>query len=162
MSLLTGRWGTDDAVTTRPAAEPRFFDNEQIAKHLEELEIQNGEWREFFAKNAIQPLFLSYEGIKDDLAGALRKIVTTFGLQLPSQEFHYVEPPVIEFECVGRAVKIGSPKAVQVDARAPECEGSIYWLRRLREWRKLIRRISDQTNHSEAIAHLTHVSASDQ
>jgi len=105
LSLLTGRWGVDDTVTTRPVADPQFFDNDLIAKHLEELATQDREWRLFFANNAIRPLFLSYEGIKDDLAGALRKIVTSFGLHLPSQDFTYVERSPIDFSAPGEPSK---------------------------------------------------------
>ena len=96
MSLLTGRWGVDDDITTPPALSPQFFDNRLIAKLLVELAVQDSEWRLFFAKNSIRPLFLSYEAMKDDLGAALRTIVNSFSLQLPSQRFDYVEPPMKE------------------------------------------------------------------
>jgi len=96
MSLLTGRWGVDDDITTPPALSPQFFDNHLIAKLLVELAVQDSEWRLFFAKNSIRPLFLSYEAMKDDLGAALRTIVNSFSLQLPPQRFDYVEPPVKE------------------------------------------------------------------
>jgi glycosyltransferase involved in cell wall biosynthesis/LPS sulfotransferase NodH len=97
MSLLTGRWSVDEAVATPPAVAPQFFDNDLIARHLVELAIQDSEWRSFFAKNDIRPLILSFEDIKDDLGAALRTIVKSFGLQLPVQNFDYIEPPVREY-----------------------------------------------------------------
>jgi len=97
MSLLTGRWGVDDVVTTRPQVNPNFFDNRLIAEVMAELAIQDREWRLFFAENGTQPLFFSYEGIKGDLSGALRRIVTSFGLNVPSENCNYTEPPVTEY-----------------------------------------------------------------
>jgi LPS sulfotransferase NodH len=104
-SLLTGRWGVDDDITTPPALSPQFFDNHLIANVLVELAIQDSEWRLFFAKNAIRPLFLSYEAIKDDLGAALQKIISSFSLQLPPQHFDYVEPPAKEYRGAGEPSK---------------------------------------------------------
>jgi LPS sulfotransferase NodH/glycosyltransferase involved in cell wall biosynthesis len=106
MSLLTGRWGIDNAVTTRPAGDPQFFNNELIAAHLEELATQDREWRLFFARNAIQPLFLSYEGTKHDLGGALRRVVTSLRLHLPPGDFDYVEPQVSAYRAPGEPSKL--------------------------------------------------------
>jgi len=106
MSLLTGRWGRDDVVTTRPATNPNFFDNSLIAEIMDQLATFDKEWRLFFAKNGIQPLFFSYEGITGDLSGALQRIVTSFGLNVPSENCNYTEPPMTEYGAPGEPSKL--------------------------------------------------------
>jgi len=69
------------------------------------LATHDREWRLFFAKNGIKPLFFSYEGIKDDLFGALRRIVTSFGLDVPSENCNYTEPPITEYRGPGEPSK---------------------------------------------------------
>jgi LPS sulfotransferase NodH len=91
VSLLTGRWGPDDTVATTPSTNPQFFDNDLIASRMNVLAVQDMEWRLFFARNGILPLVFSYEAIKDDLAGALLKIVASFALPIFSRDFSYVE-----------------------------------------------------------------------
>jgi LPS sulfotransferase NodH len=91
VSLLTGRWGTDDTVATTPSSNPQFFDNDLIASRMNVLAVQDMQWRLFFARNGTSPLVFSYEAIKDDLAGALLKIVTSFALPVLSRDFSYVE-----------------------------------------------------------------------
>jgi LPS sulfotransferase NodH len=91
VSLLTGRWGVDDTVTTQPASDLNFFDNHLIANRMEILAAQDMQWRLFFARNGISPLIFTYEGIKDDLYGTLLKIVTSFALPISSRNFSYIE-----------------------------------------------------------------------
>jgi trehalose 2-sulfotransferase len=91
ISLLTGRWGRDETVTTAARNNPQFFDNNLIANRMNELAEQGKQWLLFFARNGISPLVFNYEAIKDDLAGALLKIVTTFALPISSREFSYAE-----------------------------------------------------------------------
>ena len=134
MSLLTGRWGVNDAVTTRPAINPNFFDNRLITEVMDELAIQDSEWRLFFAKHGIRPLFFSYEGIKDDLSGALRKIVKSFRLDVPSENSSYVEPPVPEYRGPGEPSKLEvGNRFAQWLQKYSEAEGFIKLLRAARE-----------------------------
>ena len=97
VSLLTGRWGTDNTVTTRTAPNPQFFDRALIENRLQILADQDREWRLFFARNGIMPLSLSYEDIKNDLPGALRRIVAYGQIELPSHKFDYAEPKSSEY-----------------------------------------------------------------
>jgi LPS sulfotransferase NodH len=87
----SGRWGTDGTVTTRPAQNPDYFAPDRIAHHLKVLAEEDMNWRLFFARNAISPLVLSYEGVTTDLAGALHAMVDAFGLDLPTTRFDYVD-----------------------------------------------------------------------
>lgn len=97
IALLTGRWGPDNTISTQPSAQPNFFDAALLDDRLRTIAAQDMEWRLFFARNAITPLFLSYESIRDDIAGTLRKIVAHGQLVLPAKEFTYIEPKGIEF-----------------------------------------------------------------
>jgi hypothetical protein len=68
-----------------------------IENRLQTLANYDREWRLLFARNGIVPLSLAYEGIREDLPGALRKIVAYAKIALPSYEFVYGEPQPIEF-----------------------------------------------------------------
>jgi LPS sulfotransferase NodH len=105
VSLLTGRWGIDNTVTTRSYPYPQFFDTAQIENRLQVLADQDQQWRLFFAHYGIVPLSLSYEGIKDDLPGALRRIVAYARIELPSYDFHYSEPPSADYRAPGEPSK---------------------------------------------------------
>lgn len=91
LALETGRWGGDDRVTSRPAAEPRFFDTDLVARYVKGLADASMQWRIFFARNGISPLILTYERLTDDPAGTVRTIVETFGLDVPTSHFDYVD-----------------------------------------------------------------------
>jgi len=134
MSLLTGRWGVDDVVTTRPAINRNFFDNSGIMAIMDELVTQDSEWRLFFAKNGIKPLFFSYEGIRRDLSDALRRIVTSFGLDVPSENSNYTEPQTTEYRGPGEPSKseVRNRFAQWLQTYA-EAEGFIKLLRAARE-----------------------------
>jgi trehalose 2-sulfotransferase len=97
VALLTGRWGRDGTTTTRVVQNPQFFDRAAIDNLLHVLADQDREWRLSFAHHGIVPLSLTYEGIKDDLPGALRNIATYTNLALPSYEFDYCESAPGEF-----------------------------------------------------------------
>jgi trehalose 2-sulfotransferase len=92
VSLLTGRWGRDEMARTRVVPNPQFFDRATIESQIQILADQDREWRLFFARNGIQPLILTYEGIKSNLPEALRKIVAYAKIELPAYEFDYSEP----------------------------------------------------------------------
>lgn len=106
VAMLTGRWGLDGTVTSSRVTDPQFFDNAQIARDMEMFAADNTAWRLFFARNAIMPLTISYEEMKDDLPATLRKIVETFGLEVQLKEFNYGEPEPIEFHDPGTPSKL--------------------------------------------------------
>jgi LPS sulfotransferase NodH len=91
ISKETGRWGSDDTVTTPPASIPRFFDVDLIADNMKILAESDAGWRLFFARNAISPLTFSYERVRDDVAGVVRTIVDSFGLDVRTGSFDYAE-----------------------------------------------------------------------
>jgi LPS sulfotransferase NodH len=97
VSLITGRWGLDNTVTTQVSPNPQFFNRAAIENQLQILADQDKEWRLSFARDGIVPLSLTYEAIKDDLRGALRKIVAYAKIELPSYDFSYSEPAPSEF-----------------------------------------------------------------
>jgi LPS sulfotransferase NodH len=91
VAIETGRWGSDSATTTGPLPAPRFFDTKLIAERMRRLVDANGNWRLFFASNGLSPVVLTYEGIRNNTAGALRTIVERFGLRVPATSLDYVE-----------------------------------------------------------------------
>jgi LPS sulfotransferase NodH len=91
VAMQTGRWGFGDLITTLPAANPRFFDDDAINRYLERIARHDMQWRMFFARNQISPLVISYEQLRNDLPGFLGAIVLTFNLHVPTKEFDYVE-----------------------------------------------------------------------
>lgn len=91
VSKETGRWWRDATVSTPPVSNPRFFDTDLIAGHLKSLAEADMSWRLFFAQNAISPLSLSYERVRDDVAGVVHDIVGRFGLDVPTGRPDYVE-----------------------------------------------------------------------
>jgi hypothetical protein len=76
---------------TPPATAPRFFDAKLIAERMRQLAEANGNWRLFFASNGLSPLFLSYERVRDDIAGTLRSIIKRFQLGVPATSLDYIE-----------------------------------------------------------------------
>jgi LPS sulfotransferase NodH len=91
IATLTGVWGPGDTVTTRPAPDPNFLDRRAIALKIELLAQHSENWRKFFARNDIEPLFISYEQLTSDLPGAVRAIAATIGLGPATIEAPYEE-----------------------------------------------------------------------
>jgi trehalose 2-sulfotransferase len=96
VSLLTGRWGPGNEATTAPVANPNFFDHNLIVNRMQIIADQDREWRLFLARNATSPLFLSYEAVRDNLAGALSRIAARLRLGISCRNFSYVEVPPTE------------------------------------------------------------------
>jgi LPS sulfotransferase NodH/glycosyltransferase involved in cell wall biosynthesis len=95
VSRLTGRWDEDAAPRTRPAEDPQFFDAAAIAACRDEMAAANEAWRAFFARHGDAPLTLTYEQLRDDLPGVLRRIIAELGLPAPAGPLDYREarPP---------------------------------------------------------------------
>jgi trehalose 2-sulfotransferase len=92
ISLLTGRWGNDGTVTTPPADNPNFFDNDQIVRIAKGIAQEDAMWRLFFAQNGIVPLTIAYEDLSADVGGTIGRIADAFALDLPVRDFAYAEP----------------------------------------------------------------------
>jgi LPS sulfotransferase NodH len=95
ISQLTGRWGNDGAITTPPADNANFFDNDQIVRIAKGIAQEDAMWRLFFVQNGILPLTIAYEELSGDIGGTVRRIVDAFALDLPVRDFAYAEqrPP---------------------------------------------------------------------
>jgi LPS sulfotransferase NodH len=115
VSLVTGQWGVDERVATRPAEDQEFFDAGRIRRCMDELTTQDSEWRKFFAINAIKPFFLSYEELRRDQAGTLRRIVAHFNLGLAIDDVTFGEEPP-------NALANASPKKSEIARRFREEE----------------------------------------
>ncbi|MGO8800688.1 MAG: Stf0 family sulfotransferase [Roseiarcus sp.] len=60
---------------------PLKYDPELIAKCLEEVDLQDASWLQWFASNDVTPHHLIYEDLLADPAGAIRSIVELLGAQ---------------------------------------------------------------------------------
>jgi LPS sulfotransferase NodH len=65
--------------TEAPRAEPRY-DRAAIAGHLARLAENEARWRRYFARNALQPLWLVYEEVIADPAAAVAAVARHLGL----------------------------------------------------------------------------------
>ncbi len=77
---LTGQWGIDDTVTTRPADNPNFFDDEAIDWTLNDLSEQDRGWRVFLARRGVAPMSVSYERLCEDPFGFVTAIARRLGI----------------------------------------------------------------------------------
>jgi LPS sulfotransferase NodH len=77
---LTGRWGIDDTVTTWPAANPNFFDDEAVDRTMNDLSEQDRGWRVFLARNGVAPMSCSYERLCEDPFGFVMAIASRLGI----------------------------------------------------------------------------------
>jgi hypothetical protein len=55
ISLLAGRWGGDDTVSTTSSSNLQFFDNDLITAQMNALAEQDMKWRLFFSRNSESP-----------------------------------------------------------------------------------------------------------
>lgn len=90
-SQLTGRWGTDDAVTTPPATNPDFFDNEAIDRTIKDLSEQERCWRVFLARNGVSPMSISYERLCQDPFGFVSAVADRLGVDPAALRHGYSE-----------------------------------------------------------------------
>ncbi len=91
VATLTGVWGPDETVTTEPRLNPDFLNREEIMNSVNTIARHDANWRAFFAKNDIAPLFVSYEQITKDLPGVLPGIARKIGLEVTSTGLIYEE-----------------------------------------------------------------------
>ena len=88
------------------------FDAELIAHCLESAEIAERTWAEFFRRNGIKPLAITYEELCRDHAGTTRRVL----------DFLHIRPP--------RRLSLDAPRTVrQADATTEE------WVERFTRWR---------------------------
>jgi LPS sulfotransferase NodH len=89
---LTGRWGIDDAITTKPAVDPDFFDVPAIDRTVQGLAEHERGWRDFFTRQRIQPVSVSYERMCRDPHETLRVIADRIGVNQADLSWDYQEP----------------------------------------------------------------------
>ena len=91
-SQLTGRWGFDDAVTTRAPQNPDFFDYEAINRTLKDLAQQDQAWRVFRARTGAAALLISYEKLCEDPFSFVLAIARRIGVDPQALRSGYSEP----------------------------------------------------------------------
>lgn len=80
VARATGRWGIDDAVTTTPATNLDFSDASALDRTVEELAMEDLEWRVFLARNGISALSISYEQVCQDPFGFVAALARRLGI----------------------------------------------------------------------------------
>ena len=107
----TGLWhrNADGSEYERlaPPAEP-VYDRVAIAGHLEELTRFDADWTDWFAREGLDPVRLSYESLSEDPQGALARVLEALAL----------DPALAE--------RVSAPTARLADAT------SAAWIRRFR------------------------------
>jgi LPS sulfotransferase NodH len=115
---VTGQWGADDTITTRPQNFD-FFDFDRIAITMELLADEDRHWRVFFAKNGIVPLRVSYEQLCADPHAVLSTISHQLGLPLETLSYEYDER-----EAYGETAS-GRPKKAEVKRQFLQAQRSL-------------------------------------
>lgn len=94
MAEQTGLWhrAADGSELERlaPAQAPRY-DREAIARHMAEQAALDGEWEDWFAREDVSPLSITYDELAADPQGALARVLEALGLD-PSLA-RDVQPP---------------------------------------------------------------------
>ncbi len=79
-SNLTGRWSTDETLSTVPATNPNFFDNAALDHEVQRLAGDDSGWRVFLARNGLSPISISYEQLCRDPNGFVAVIARRLGI----------------------------------------------------------------------------------
>ncbi len=74
-----------------PPKDP-VYDAVQIANDMADLQAQDTAWRDWFEKEGLQPLRLTYRALADDPARELGRVLTQLGLD--GEIAHCITPPV--------------------------------------------------------------------
>jgi len=78
--LQTGVWKAGNGEKPATAAK---FDQRQITACLESAEIEETIWNDFFARNGIEPLRLTYEELSDHYRPTMEKVLHFLHIGLP-------------------------------------------------------------------------------
>ncbi len=79
-ALQTGVWKAGNGA--KPATDAKF-DQRQITACLESAEIEETIWNDFFARNGIEPLRLTYEELSDHYRPTIEKFLHFLHIRLP-------------------------------------------------------------------------------
>lgn len=81
LSLLSGRWGLDERVTSPPInRDPRNY--EAIERLMDDVAEADQNWRAMFARRRVAPVTISYERLIASPAGAVRQIAGAYDIPL--------------------------------------------------------------------------------
>ncbi len=90
-AYVTGRWGIDDTVTTKPAAPAELLKVAGIDRELETLADEDRGWRLFMARNGLSPMSISYERLCDDPPQFITAIARRIGIDPDTLDQSYSE-----------------------------------------------------------------------
>lgn len=71
---------TDQYRSTEHARAPAYYDRRAIERHVARIADGHARWRRYFARNGIQPLWLTYEQLMEDPAAIVRAVARHIGL----------------------------------------------------------------------------------
>lgn len=74
----TGFWQRGDIVHREPSEDAR-----QLLEFVRTIRDHEKAWRDWFGLNGVQPVELTYEGLVDDAADAVGRVVDRLGVVLP-------------------------------------------------------------------------------
>jgi trehalose 2-sulfotransferase len=85
--MQTGLWrraenGTEIERLAPP--QPPYFDTKAIRQHIADFEEDDQRWEDWFTKECIHHLRLSYEALAEDPSITLNKVLEMLGLQTSS------------------------------------------------------------------------------
>jgi LPS sulfotransferase NodH len=80
LSIVTGRWGFDDATSANRRSDIAIGDPAHLAECERLLADQRRAWRELFAGQRFAVETMNYEDIVADQAGAVRRVAALLGL----------------------------------------------------------------------------------
>jgi LPS sulfotransferase NodH len=90
LSIVTGRWGFDDATSANRRSDIAIGDAAHLAECERLLAGQHRAWRELFAGQRLAVETMYYEDIVADQAGALKRVAALLGL---APDEYRVPPP---------------------------------------------------------------------
>ncbi|HVS33627.1 MAG TPA: Stf0 family sulfotransferase, partial [Thermoanaerobaculia bacterium] len=78
----TGQWRQHDGDLVLQVAEPRFS-RKEIARGLEEIELQEAGWQTFFTESGARPVVVVYEELVGSYEATARRVAKELGIALP-------------------------------------------------------------------------------
>lgn len=79
LAEITGQWGSDGKVSTRPMRKEDPFDPAGVDRKMNVLLYDELGWRSFMARRNIEALFVSYEELRADPRGVLARVAGHLG-----------------------------------------------------------------------------------